>query len=110
MDIASLELLILNECQDDTENLEQLFKAICLEFSGERYDPMNPKSFYFRDGPHGIHLNDIATVIPSLITKGWLAGKMEDGSPVSMTANLSFVWSAWFRTSDAGRQVLSASR
>ena len=72
LQLESLEFRILNETSDDAENLEQIYRALSLEFSADRYDPADPNSYYWREAADAASLADIANAVKSLVEGGLL--------------------------------------
>lgn len=103
------ELLILNAAADDPENLEQIYRAVSLEFSPENYEPDNPQAYYLRETRPPVPLADVADAVRSLAEKGLLRARTESGGPQSLQ-DLTYVWRAWFELTPAGRKQLAESQ
>ena len=41
--LTKTQWLILNATADDFEDLEQIYRSICLDFSADRYDRSDPR-------------------------------------------------------------------
>jgi hypothetical protein len=93
---SSLEILILNATSDDFENLEQIYRSVCLEFSPEHYDPNNSKSFYWRESANAPSLAELAEAVKKLALEGVLEAKTEAGKPANLKGDSSIIWQAWF--------------
>jgi len=100
-----LELQVLNTTSDDIENLEQIYRSLSLEFSSQHFRPDDPTAFYWRAAHDGPSLADIANSLRSLIEKGLLEVRTEDGRSTNSLTDLSVIWSAWFRATPAGRNL-----
>jgi hypothetical protein len=102
--------LILNATADDYEDLEQIYRAICLEFSPERYNPLDPTSFYWREAKDRVPLSEIVDNLRSLANGDLLAVRSADGSvPAGTTNDVSYLWQSWFRITPKGREILASS-
>ncbi|GEM_PF-4451467 len=123
--ITQDQWLILNAMADDYENLEQIYRLICLEVSPEGYNPSDPNSFYWREAKDRVPLSDIVDNLLLLVKEGLLSVRMEDGRVPSDTKNdlsylwrgwfkitpndLSYLWRGWFKITPNGRKVLVSS-
>ncbi len=108
--LAKAQWLILNATADDYEDLEQIYRSICLEFSSERYKPSDPTSFYWRQAKDPVALSEIVDNLRLLVNDGLLAVKMADSGVLPDTSNdLSYLWQGWFRVTPKGRAILAAS-
>jgi hypothetical protein len=97
---------VLNATADDYEDLEQIYKSICLEFSSDRYDPSDPNSFYWRAAADRVLLAEIADCIRSLVDQRLLTVRMtESGGPPSSYSDLSYVWKGWFQMTAQAREM-----
>ena len=106
--LTKIEWLILNETQDDSENLEQLYRALALEFSPTHYQSNAPDAYYWRESDPPILLADIADAVRSLVEKGLLMVRHHPADD-SATNDLSYVWRSWFQASPEGRGMFQTS-
>jgi hypothetical protein len=98
---------VLDATADDVENLEQIYRLVCLEFSSEEYER---QAFYYRPARGAPHLYEVADRIRSLVEGGLLTAVMgENGGPVRDLTDLSYVWRAWFTMTPAGRAAWESS-
>jgi len=98
---------VLNATADDCENLEQIYRMVCLEFSVEAY---KQHAYCLRPAPGAPSLEELANRIRELVDAGLLTAVMDDnGEPLRDLADASFVWRAWFAMSPAGRTAWEAS-
>ena len=105
--ITESQFAIMNALSDDFENLEQIFKSICLDFSGEAFDPSNANLFYWRESEYSLPLATIADDLVSLWTMKLVDCRMEhDSIVVKEAGNYAFVWKGWFGLTQEGRQLL----
>jgi hypothetical protein len=94
---------VLNATADDCENLEQIYRMVCLEFSPEDYER---QAFYYRPLRGAPSLDEVADRIRNLVDAGLLRAVMgANGDPVSDLADLGYVWRAWFAMTPKGRAV-----
>jgi len=101
---------ILDATADDCENLEQIYLAVCFEFSGEGQDDGEPTSHSFRRRRPTVLLSEIADRIRGLVNRGLLTPVMdEDGGPVGNLDDLRYVWRAWFSMTPAGKSIWESS-
>src|SRR4051812_42924225 len=85
---------VLNAAADDCENLEQIYRMICLEFSPEECER---QGFCYRPARGAPLLEEVAARIRGLVEAGLLTAVMdENGHPVRDLADASYVWRAWF--------------
>lgn len=77
--ISATQWLVLNSTSDDFENLEQIYRSVCLEFSSKNYDPSNRESFYWREAEEAVPLADIIDAIRYLVHEGLLSVQLLDG-------------------------------
>jgi len=95
---------ILDATADDWENLEQIYQAVCFEFSAEDYDARDAGAYYLRPARGAVLLEEIADRIPGLVAAGLLAARWgESGESVKGLDDLSYVWRAWFSMTPQGR-------
>jgi len=99
---------ILNAVSDDYEDLERIYKSICLEFSSERYNPSDPTSFYWREGKSGLSLAELADNLVVLVDQGLLEVRMPNAA-LGSGGDFSYVWKGWFGLTSAGRRCLLES-
>ena len=104
--LTSIQLAILNAMADDLENLEQIYKSVCLEFSSEQFDPSNPGSFYWRAATNGWLLSEVADNLVTLFDYGFIECRLH-GKPgfLHVPQDLSFVWRGWFQMTVKGRDA-----
>jgi len=106
--LTTIQMAILNAVVDDYEDLERLYRSLCLEFSSENYRPDDPSAFYWREGQTGLSLAELADNIIRLVEKGYLEVRMPDVGQ-QLGADCSFVWKGWFGLTDSGKAYLLAS-
>ena len=107
--LSKTQWLILNATADDFEDLEQIYRSICLEFSAERYDRSDPKAFYWREGADAVPLSEIVDALRFLIDHDMLSARLPEGDIVAPLSNeLSYLWRAWFGITAAGRTALTS--
>ncbi len=100
---------ILDATADDWENLEQIYLAVCFEFSAENYEARDAGAYYLRPARGAVLLEEIADRIPELVAAGLLAARWEEsGEVVTDLDNLSYVWRAWFSMTPQGRSAWEA--
>jgi hypothetical protein len=101
---------ILDATADDWENLEQIYQAICFDFSPENYEARGEGAYYLRPTQETVLLEEIADRIPRLVAAGLLTARWgESGDPVTGLNDLSYVWRAWFSMTPEGREVWASS-
>jgi len=106
--LTQLDWEILNATADDWENLEQIYRSICFDFSAELYEHAKEGAFYLRPASKAPLLETLADRIVELVQAGLLEGHLDD-QPVVDQSDLRFVWRAWFRMSPEGRRTWSES-
>jgi hypothetical protein len=89
--VTPIEWEVLNATADDFENLEQIYEQV-------------------RSVPHGVRLSETADGIRSLVDKGFLSARLENGDPPSVRDDPSYVWKAWFKPTEQGKEILTASK
>jgi hypothetical protein len=99
---------ILNATADDWENLEQIYRMICLDFSSDQYQRASEGAYYWRAAEGAPLLETVADGILNLVQSGLLEGRLEGKPPIDQSDS-SFVWRGWFRMSPQGRQIWEAS-
>ena len=98
---------VLNATADDCENLEQIYRMVCLEFSPEDYER---QGFCYRPARGAPLLEEVADCIRSLTQAGLLTAVMDqNGLPARDLADASYVWRAWFAMTPAGRAAWKSS-
>jgi hypothetical protein len=98
---------VLNATADDCENLEQIYHLVCFEYDAEGDLPGQGVYRPVRGAPF---LSDIADRVRALVEAGLLRPVMdENGEPLSGTADLGYVWRAWFVMTPRGRSVWESS-
>ena len=101
---------VCNATADDWENLEQIHRMVCFDFSAEHHADRERGEFYLRPARGAATLEEIADRIVELVDKGVLAARQgESGDPVTDVKDRSFVWRAWFRMTPAGRSAWDSS-
>jgi hypothetical protein len=106
--LTNTQRRILNAAVDDFENLEQIYRSICLDFSSEKYNASNCGAFYWRESADAIPLSEIVDAIQSLVDQGLFAVRLAEGTFVTATASdQSYLWRGWFAAMDAGKAALS---
>jgi hypothetical protein len=86
---------ILNATADDWENLEQIYTLI---------DSQSQQTNGIVGGSG--KLQEIAEGIKNLIATGLFEARWEDGTSVAPdSADLSYIWRAWFRMTPEGKKV-----
>jgi hypothetical protein len=100
-------MLVLDSTADDWENLEQIYRSVCLEFSAENYNPADAKSFYWRESSAQIQLSDVIDELRSLVEGGLMTVRNPDGSDLKdFRSDLSYLWRGWFKMTPEGRARL----
>jgi hypothetical protein len=95
--------LILEATSDDFEDLEQIYRSICLEFSPERYDLADPNAFYWRESADRIRLGDLIDNLKALVDEGLLRVRVPDSDePPDTSGDLSYLWRGWFGLTPQG--------
>ena len=85
--LTPTEWEVLNATADDPENLEQIFRMV-------------------RDSSPSIPLSEVADAVLTLVEKGLLAARGEEGGqPMLLTTDLGYVWRAWFAMTPRGRET-----
>jgi hypothetical protein len=98
---------VLNATADDCENLEQIYRMVCLEFSAEGYER---QAFFYRPARGAPPLDEVADRVRGLVEAGLLTAVMdENGCPPRNLTDLSYVWRAWFRMTPQGRNAWETS-
>src|SRR5438876_5214786 len=101
---------VLNATADDWENLEQIYREVCFEFSSENYEGRDQGAYYYRPAKGAPLLSELAERLCDLAEAGLLAVRLGDsGSPVTDLNDRSYVWRAWFTMTLEGREVWAAS-
>ena len=107
--LTKTQCLVLNATADDFEDLEHIYRLICLEFSAEKYQPSDPESFYWREGADAVPLLDIVDALRFLVDNHMLSARLPQGDIVAPPCNeLSYLWRAWFSVTAAGRAALTS--
>jgi len=99
---------ILNETADDYEDLENLYRSICLEFSSENYDPSDSQSFYWREAADAVRLAELIDGIQFLVDQRMLSVRFADANSAIVSDDLSYLWRGWFKITDVGRAALKS--
>ena len=98
---------ILDATADDCENLEQIYRLVCFEFSAEDYER---GAYYYRPIRGAPLLEEVADRLRTLVEAGLLTAVMdENGFPPRNLADLSYVWRAWFAMTPQGRSAWESS-
>lgn len=101
--------LVLNATTDDFEDLEQIYRSVCLTFSPERYSPSDPGAFYLRPSEDAVPLSEIVEAIRYLVDHGLLGVHLPDNySDARDPKDVSYLWRAWFKITEKGRIALQA--
>jgi hypothetical protein len=109
--LTTIQRRVLNATADDFEDLEQIYRSICLEFSSENFGASDRRMFYWRESVDAVPLAEIVEAIRLLVDQGLLSVRLPQGNTLAITSNdLSYLWRAWFTTTDAGRALLGAKR
>lgn len=105
--VSRVDREILNSLSDDMENLEQIYRSICLEFSAESYGRTG-EGFYWREARHAIPLSDLADALSGLLDRGLVEALLEGHDrPITHTGDRGFLCRAWYRLTPLGRATLS---
>ena len=105
--LTKTQMLILNSALDDWENLEQIYRSICLEFSPERYNPSDSNSFYWREATAHVPLSELVDELRSLVDHGLLSVRDPDSKVLpAEKSDASYLWRGWFSTTPEGRSRL----
>ncbi len=106
--LTKTQWLVLNATTDDFENLEQIYRSICLDFSAERYAPSNPGSFYWRESADAVPLSEIVEALRFLVDHHMVSARLPEGEVVVPGSNeVSYLWNSWFGITAAGRTALT---
>ena len=108
--LSQNELRVLDAVADDVENLEQIYRAVALEFVEDESVPRGPKltAGYWQERNDAILLSDVAAAMVRLVAQGLLEPVMdENGNPWRNTDHPSMVWRAWFRITKLGMAALA---
>jgi hypothetical protein len=98
---------VLNATADDCENLEQIYRQVCLEFSSADYDR---GVFCYRPAEGTPLLSEVADRIRQLVKCGLLTVVVdEDGLPWKDLDDATLVWRGWFQMTAQGRKVWESS-
>src|SRR5438128_402211 len=106
--LSSLDWEILNATADDWENLEQIYKSTCFDFSPENYQRAAEGSFYWRAATDAPLLETVADGILRLVRSDLLEARLQDQLRIDQN-DISFVWRAWFRMTAEGKRVWAES-
>lgn len=102
--LNKVQRLILGAASDDFEDLEQIYRSICLEFSPERYDPNDPNAFYWRESADRVRLEEVLDNLKTLVDRGLLRVKLPDrDAPPDTSSDLTYLWHGWFGLTPDGR-------
>jgi hypothetical protein len=101
--LTKTQWLVLNATADDSEDLEQIYRAINLEFCAQESSP------YWRDAKDQVPLAEIAECIRGLVAQGLLAVRIADGGGQPDMHDLSYVWNGWFQMTPEGRALVASS-
>lgn len=99
---------ILNAVADDYENLEQIYRSMCLTLSSHNYRPSDPNAFYWREAEDAVTLSEIIEGIRVLVESGLLSVRLpESGAYTPTSQDVSYLWRGWFTVSEKGRIALA---
>jgi hypothetical protein len=105
--LTKTQWLVLNATADDFEDLEHIYRSICLEFSAEKYDPSDPDAFYWREASDVATLSEIVEALRVLVDRGLVSVRLPQGDTFVRTSHdLSYLWRGWFSITDMGRTAL----
>jgi hypothetical protein len=108
--LTKTQIQILNATTDDYEDLERIYRSICLEFSADRYDPSNRNAFYWRESKDRVPLSELVENLRSMVAHGLLTIKLPDPSePLDTASDLSYLWRGWFCITPKGRSSLESA-
>jgi hypothetical protein len=105
--LTKAEFEVLNAAGDDFENLDQIYRLVCTDFSSERDQPDDPTASWGRDRTGVPSLTEIADVIWPLVNAGLLEARTETGQPGDSDPLIA--WKGWFRTTKAGLAARDAA-
>jgi hypothetical protein len=108
IELTKMQWLILNATADDFENLENIYRSICLEFSAEKFDPTDPKAFYWREAEDAVPLSEIVEAIRVLVDRRLLSVRLPQDNAALPSSDLSYLWSGWFGITGLGRMALTS--
>jgi hypothetical protein len=101
---------VLNATADDWENLEQIYRMVCFDFSAEQYESRDQGAFYWRAAQGAPSLEEVADRVCELVEARLLTARQgESGLPVDEFNDRGYVWRAWFRMTAAGKTAWDAS-
>jgi hypothetical protein len=100
---------ILNATADDQENLEQIYRAICLDFSAPGYEERDRGAYYLRPAPGAPLLEELGDRICQLAEAGLLQAHLQGTEHLADLGDRSYVWRAWFSMTSRGRELWAAS-
>jgi len=107
--LTKTQWLVLSATADDFEDLERIYRSICLEFSAERYDAADPASFYWREATDAVPLSEIVEALRLLVDNELLSVRFPQGDSIAHPSNdLSYLWRGWFGITEAGKTALSS--
>jgi hypothetical protein len=102
--LNKVQRLILDAVSDDLEDLEQIYRSICLEFSPERYGSTDPNAFYWRESANRVRLEEVVDNLKALVDRGLLCVKLPDrDAPPDTASDLTYLWHGWFGLTPEGR-------
>lgn len=107
--LSKAEFEVLNAAGDDFENLEQIYRLACTEFSSEHYRPADASAYWRRERAGALPLGEIADAILPLVKQGLLEGRTENGEVILANSDPSLVWKGWFHTTPAGLAARDAA-
>jgi hypothetical protein len=104
--LNKVQRLILDAAADDFEDLEQIYRSICLEFSPERYDPSDPNAFYWREPADRVRLEEVVDNLKALVDRRLLCVRLPDSdAPPDTSSDLTYLWRGWFGLTPEGREA-----
>jgi hypothetical protein len=109
MNLTRTQMLVLNSTADDWENLEQIYRSVCLEYLPD-ISGSSPGSLCWRQGRFFIELSEVVDALQSVVEEGLMAVKSSDGKDVEdFRRDLSYLWRGWFKMTPEGRARLEAA-
>jgi hypothetical protein len=109
--LTETQWLVLNATSDDAEDLERIFRTICLEFSAEEHARTEPDAFYWREAKDAVPLSEIVDAIRVLVDRGLLAVRLPEGERDAFARSPndpSYLWHGWFGITSKGRVELES--
>jgi len=101
--LTKLEAEVLNAMADDVENLEQIYKAVSLQFFSENYQFDDPRTYGWREREPTVFLSEIADTLVTLMGRGMVSVRLEDDQPYP--SGLEYIWRGWFGMTPLGKAL-----